>query len=102
MKFVYLIKKEIDSTYKIGVSKFPNERLKQLETASDSKLILINTYKTENYNKIEKTLHNLYSHNRKNNEWFSLTLEDEQIFSKKCKKIDKTIKILKKNNNFFI
>ena len=102
MKYVYLIRKKNESKYKIGISKNPITRIKQLQTGSDSELVLINVYKTENSIKVEKTLHNIYSHNNLNLEWFDLSLEDELKFVETCKKIDKNLKFLKNSNNFFI
>ena len=102
MKSVYLIQSLENGYYKIGVSKNPNKRLLQLKTGNSSDLKLIYTYQSEYAYKIEKTLHNRYSHLNKEGEWFDLTLKEEILFIINCQKIEKNINILKKNNNAFI
>lgn len=90
--------------YKIGITKKdPEERLKKLKTGNSNSLYVINTYRSENYRRIEKWLHRRYKHQKtlSNNEFFYL--KDSQVlnFVKDCKEIDELIKILKENNPFF-
>ena len=58
--FVYIIKATGTTSYKIGVSKSPINRLKDLQTANPCKLIIVNKWefplKSDAY-KIEKELH---------------------------------------------
>ena len=102
MKYIYLIKNSEDDTYKIGVSKSPNKRLKEIQTGNGNELIIIEKYLTEHYSIIETTLHHYYSYAHKKGEWFSLSLSDEVSFIDKCKKIENGIVFLKENNNIFI
>lgn len=99
--YVYLIKNSGDDTYKIGVAKSPNNRLKQLQTANPFNLLLIEMYETENAYKIEKTLHRYFSHLKKEGEWFSFSISEELDFIENCKKIEKNIIILRENGNVF-
>ena len=102
MKFVYLIQSLEDSTYKIGVSKHPKKRIKELQTGNPSELRLVEAYQSEYANKIEKTLQRRYSYLRKEGEWFDMSISNEVSFINECKKIEETFDILKKNGNVFI
>ena len=102
MKCVYLIQSLEEGYYKIGVSKNPKKRIKQLQTGNSSKLKLISSYPSEYANKIEKSLHNILSHCKKEGEWFDMSLADEYSFAVKCKQIETNIDILKKSSNVFI
>jgi len=106
MGYVYLILSvDINGNeyYKIGVTKnTPEKRLKQLSTGNQSKLQLINSYKSENYLKIEKWLHRKHQNKTQaENEWRSLDDSDVMSFLNDCKKIDETVTILKDNNHFY-
>jgi len=101
MRFVYLIKNTEDDTYKIGIAKQPNQRLKQLQTGNSAELIIIETYQTDISSKIEKVLHRNYGTSRKCGEWFTLSLVDELDFIKRCEEIEKSIRFLQDNGNVF-
>lgn len=101
-KYVYLIKSEDSSRYKIGISKNPQKRVKQLQTGNSEKLCLVNTYLSEYYDKIERTLHNRFSYLKKEGEWFEFSLEEEVKFIDECTRIESSFKILQKNQNPFI
>ena len=102
MKYVYLIQSLENSCYKIGVSKDPKKRLKQLQTGNSSKLKLVESYGSDNANTIEKTLQRKYSYLKKEGEWFDLSLLNEISFKDECKKIDESYVLLKKSGNVFI
>ena len=102
MKYVYLIQSLENSYYKIGVSKHPKKRLKELQTGNASELRLIDTYQSEYANKIEKTLQRRYSHLSKEGEWFDMSISNEVTFIQECQKIEETLVILKKNGTVFI
>lgn len=102
MKYVYLIQSLENSFYKIGISKNPHKRVKQLQTGNSSKLKLIEFYSSEYANMIEKTLQRRYSYLKKEGEWFELSLLNEMSFKDECKKLDESYKALKKNGNVFI
>lgn len=102
MKFVYLIQSLEDSYYKIGVSKHPQKRIKELQTGNSSELRLVEMYQSEFANSIEKTLQRRYSHLRKEGEWFDMGITNEVSFLNECKQIEETLTFLKKNNSVFI
>ena len=102
MSFIYLIQNLETSRYKIGISKHPQKRIKQLQTGSGEELKLIHTYESDNVRKIETALHNRYSAQNTHGEWFDISLSEEVVFISECTKIDKNIKILKDQGNIFI
>ena len=102
MKYVYLIQSLEEGYYKIGVSKNPEKRLQQLQTGNSSELKLISSYPSEYADKIEKTIHNLLSHNKKEGEWFDIDLPEALSFNSKCEKIEENFTTLKNNGNVFI
>jgi hypothetical protein len=99
---IYLIKSIKYGCYKIGVSKNPDKRLKQLQTGNPSELELLCVYDSEIAFKIEKVLHNTFNINKEHGEWFDLSIKDEFYFINECKKIDETLKFLIKNENKFV
>jgi hypothetical protein len=98
MKKVYLIKSE-GSTYKIGTSKNPEKRRKQLQTGNQEELELISTFESKFPTLLEKTLHNKYQHLKTNGEWFGLSLEEEVKFIENCKKLEANFQYLKESDN---
>lgn len=102
MKYVYLIQSLEDGYYKIGISKHPKKRVKQLQTGNSSELKLIESYQSEHALKIEKALQNRYSYLRKEGEWFDMSISHEVSFISECKKIEETFEVLKKSGNVFI
>lgn len=102
MKHVYLIQSLEDSTYKIGVSKHPKKRVKQLQTGNSSELKLVESYESEFAHRIEKSLQRRYSYLKKEGEWFDMSIINEVTFLKECEKIEKNIIILKESGNLFI
>ena len=102
MKHIYLIQSLEDGYYKIGVSKHPTKRVKELQTGNSSELKLIESYQSKHAHKLEKTLQRRYSHMRKEGEWFDMTIGEEVSFLSDCKQIEENIVILKKKGNVFI
>jgi len=91
--------------YKIGITKNDvDKRLKQLQTGSSSELVLLQVYESENYRKIEGTLHRGFKHYSTDGgkEWFELPDEIALNFLKECEQIDNNIKMLKESGNPFI
>ena len=73
--YIYIL---TDGEYhKIGVSKDPRRRVKQLQTASAGSLSIIKTYNVPSKiaRKLEQQLHKMFWQRRKrfNGEWFNLT-----------------------------
>ncbi len=94
--FVYLLSN--GSAYKIGISKHPEKRVKQLQTGSSEVIVLINKYKSKYYTKIETALHSTYGNiSTIGNEWFNLSEEDVNNFLTFCKKIECNLYFLEEN-----
>lgn len=102
MKFIYLIQSLEEGYYKIGISKHPQKRLKELQTGNSSELKLIETYQSDYANQIETALHNRYHHMNKEGEWFDMSIQEESSFINECKKIEEMLIFLKKNGNIFV
>lgn len=102
MDKIYLIKSLNEGVYKIGVSKTPNKRLKEVQTGNPSPIDILYLYETEYAYKIETCLHNRYSHYNTHGEWFELSLKEELSFIETCTKIEEMIVGLKKLGNPFI
>lgn len=95
MKQVYLIFSLNEGEYKIGISKYPEKRIKQLQTGNPSELKILYTFKSELSSQIESALHRSYYAVR--GEWFSLTIEEELDFLNQCKKIETNLRFLRDN-----
>jgi hypothetical protein len=102
MKFVYLIQSLEEGYYKIGVSIHPKKRIKELQTGNSAELKLIEVYRSEFANQIEKSLQRRYSHLRKEGEWFDMSISHEVSFLKECRQIEENLILLKKSGNVFI
>lgn len=100
--YIYLIQSLENSYYKIGVSKHPNKRLRELQTGNSSKLKLIHSYQSRYAYMIEKTMQRRYSHLKREGEWFDMGVINETTFIDECKEIEETISFLKKSGNVFI
>lgn len=94
MKQVYLLKSDYTGFYKIGVSKNPAKRVKQLETGSSDNIAIIHVFTTEIPHKVETALHNFYALYKINREWYDLPIEDHFDFLENCKKIEKNLKLV--------
>ena len=102
MRYVYLIRNQESGTYKLGVSKHPEQRVKELQTGNDDDIVLIESFQSKYPTKVETALHNKYAPNRKRGEWFNLYLENELTFKSDCVKIEENIEYLLKNGNIFL
>lgn len=93
---VYLIKAEIDNTiqYKIGLSKHPETRIKQLKTANPNIIGVDEVYVAESRSiahKIETLVQNYYIEKKIDGEWFiNINKED---FLQLCKKFENNAKV---------
>lgn len=87
--------------YKIGITKrLLSERIKTLQTGSSKEIILINSYESSNYRKIETLFHQHHRRKRMIGEWFDLDLNDVNNFTDMAIKFDTTCDVLK-DNPFF-
>jgi hypothetical protein len=102
MKYVYLIRSEESGMYKVGVSKHPKKRIKQLQTGNGEELTLIESFPSNFPHKVETALHNGYAPDKKRGEWFMLGIEQEFNFISDCAKIEQNIKYLIMEGNEFI
>ena len=102
MKQIYLIQSLEDGYYKIGVSKHPKKRVKELQTGNSSELKFIESYESEHAHKVERALQRRYSYMKKEGEWFDMSISQEVSFLSDCKQIEESINVLKKNGNVFI
>jgi len=84
MKSVYLLKEEENDYFKIGISKNPQGRIKQLQTGSAGHITLYDEFVTEYASKIERALHRKYRIYNVNGEWFNLTREQAKAFIQDC------------------
>lgn len=97
--YIYIIKDLGNSNiYKIGVSKNPQKRVKQLQTGNCNSLELIFEILIDdkiNAYEAEKIIHDYLKENKKwkHGEWFNLTSDDDVV------KIAKTMLTLRKDNN---
>lgn len=69
--YVYAIRNTVTGNFKLGISRNPAERLKQLQTGNDCKLELIAYRKAENRFKDERQIHTKNATTRISGEWFS-------------------------------
>ena len=78
--FVYLIRYGNSNFYKIGMSKKPLERIKQLQSAIPEVLTLLHTIETPDMTSLEAYFHEAFSGNRVRSEWFEMTNSDISLF----------------------
>lgn len=87
---------------KIGVSKNPSDRLKELQTGNHNKLTLIKIIECDNYRKLESEMHKFYKQNNKIGEWFEFSVNEFSLCMDKAQelanKINNDIKTKKQNN----
>jgi len=73
--YVYLMKGE-NGRYKIGMSKDPKRRQKELCLSSCEEHTLVYFFYSKNPSKDEKNLHNKFKSSNSHSEWFDLSEED--------------------------
>lgn len=96
--FIYLMRCEEHSYYKIGITYNLQKRLKEIQTGTPDKIYIVDHYETDNARKIEGALHSFFSDKHRNNEWFELSIEDEIKFKKLCHLTEKNLKILQNDD----
>lgn len=69
--YVYAIRNTATGNIKLGISRNPEQRLKQLQTGNDCKLELVAYSKAENRFKDETALHHAHSAAHIRGEWFN-------------------------------
>jgi len=93
---IYLIRDT--DRYKIGFSKEPKKRLKQLQTGSSEVMELVYEVECDNVSKVESSLHRYYDSKRKNGEWFALEYDDVKGFVELVKKVDSNLRMIKESS----
>lgn len=71
---VYLLR--VGNSYKIGCSKNPDKRIRQLQTGSSASIQCAHLLPTNYYQQIESQLHAKFADKRDIGEWFHLEAED--------------------------
>ena len=104
MSFIYLISCEADDTilYKIGYSKNPKQRLKELKTGNPNALEIVQEFETKHNRKVETAFHNHYKVKNVNGEWFSLSSDEVDNFLDNCRQMERNFDVLVKMNNPYI
>ena len=79
--YVYLIGSKVFRWYKIGKSRTPEVRIKDLGILLPFKIEVIGVWKAINHSMLESELHKKYAYCRVNGEWFSFVNEEaEKLF----------------------
>jgi len=96
--YVYLVGTiEEFPKYKIGRSKNPDSRVKQLQTANGAPLELLTVYLSKYPTILETHLHRHFNNCNYINEWFALSEQDISNFSNTCEKFEQTFKAMEDN-----
>lgn len=76
--YVYVIASDPAGPVKLGSSKHPEKRVKQLQTGHSEQLRLyyFHSIPAENVKLMEKAVHEVNRHNRIKGEWYNLSVED--------------------------
>ena len=100
MGFIYLIEDVNNNTFKIGVTKDLNKRIKKLQTGNSTQLKLKYSFEYEYPFRLESMLHTYYKEYCELNEWFALPSEKVNEFLNKCIDFSNIIEELKTNPFF--
>lgn len=74
--YVYLIGTPVFGWYKIGKSKTPEVRIKDLGILLPFKIHIIGIWAAKNHTLMESSLHDIYSEKRINGEWFEFSKKE--------------------------
>jgi len=77
--YVYLIGSPVFGWYKIGKSRTPEVRIKDLGILLPFKIHVLGVWKAENHHMMESSLHEIYSSKRINGEWFEFSKKEAKI-----------------------
>ena len=100
MGYVYLIEDINNNSYKIGVTKDLNRRIKTLQTGNVSSLKLSCSFKTDYPYRLEGMLHKTLQEYRERSEWYGLPEPVIADFYNLCLKLNNIIISLKDNPYF--
>ena len=76
-EFIYLIQRNNERIYKIGMSRDPGQRLKNLQGANSEQLKLLHVWKVQHAGQVERELHRIFTACRLKGEWFALSTVNE-------------------------
>jgi hypothetical protein len=68
----FIVEMPFRNFVKIGMSKDPVGRLKQLQTGNPSRLVIYHTFESTDYKLLERTMHNICQDLRAVGEWFEM------------------------------
>lgn len=100
-RYVYLVKSE-NGLYKIGVSNNVERRIKQLQTGSPDKIIMIDKFLSDYPFKVESTLHRINNIDNISGEWYSLDENTVNNFHNECETIESNFKCMDEHQNPFL
>jgi len=107
MTYVYLFHVEGTDVYKIGNSKHPDKRLKQLQTGNPFEITFIDSFESNYATKLESFLHRKFKYKKYSEEdgelkgeFFCLEEEDISNFIKCCQKFEDNMILLEKHNTY--
>ena len=103
-QYVYLFNVEGTDVYKIGNSKHPGKRVSEVQTGCPYKVTEVARFESNYPTQVEINLHKRFSSQKEDEygrklqgEFFSLSIEDKQMFSEHCKKAEDMFLILESN-----
>jgi hypothetical protein len=79
--FIYLIENTDTGHIKIGVSRKPHRRLKQLQTGNHIPLKMLGTIQVGNAFEVESIIHKVFSKSRVHGEWFNINRDEIDYLS---------------------
>lgn len=83
--YIYIARQVESGNFKIGISKDPARRVKQLSTSSPEKVELIFAYKANEPFRVSETIaHKMFSSTRLNGEWFSPETDVKKLINMNC------------------
>lgn len=99
--YVYIIKVSPDGIYKIGVSKNPEKRIKQLQTGNPEKIELIKTFLSSYPYKMENVFHRRFKRNHVQGECYYLSQEDIEHFEESCRICETNFEIMEESSYLY-
>jgi hypothetical protein len=87
-RYVYLMFATERGDYKLGISKNPAKRVKQLQTGSGEQIELLDLFLTPYPFEVETSLHGLYAPDHNMGEWFNIGVVEANSFQERCRLFD--------------
>ena len=100
VKKVYLIESFLNGNYqyKIGVSQNTRNRFKQHKVSNPNVTDIVAEFESNWPYKLETALKNRFSTKKVSGEWFDLSMEEVETFTKFCKQTEQNIKYLNEHS----